>query len=357
MTGIKKDNWFQNFGEGEGLLQNFKNQRTNYKEFKVIIMAKQLETTTKSIPRLSSSGKFGELIKDLKYNKNIYIMLIPVILFYLLFHYKPMYGAIIAFKDFSPMKGIWGSPWVGFEHFQEFLGSYNFWSVLSNTVLISFYDLLFGFPAPIILALLLNEVRNIYFKRSVQTLTYMPHFISLVVICGMIKDFVSSEGIINDFIAMFGGERMSFLLKPEYFKTIFVSTGIWQHIGWGSIIYLAALTAIDSEQYEAAMIDGAGRFKQLLHVTLPGIIPTIIIMLILRLGQVMNVGFEKIILLYNPMTYETADVISSFVYRKGLQEFSYSFSSAVGLFNSVINFGLVLSSNWISKKISQTGLW
>jgi len=320
-------------------------------------MVKTVEAAIMPSQKPPASKPLNILIKDIKYNRNIYIMLIPVILFYIIFHYKPMYGAIIAFKDFSPMLGIWDSPWIGLENFKEFLGSYNFWSVLRNTVLISVYDLAFGFPAPIILALLLNEVKNTHFKKSVQTLTYMPHFISLVVICGMIKDFTSADGVINDIIAFMGGERMSFLLKPEYFRTIFVSTGIWQHIGWGSIIYLAALSSIDNEQYEAAMIDGANRWKQLLHVTLPGIMPTIVIMLILRLGQVMNVGFEKIILLYNPMTYETADVISSYVYRKGLQEFSYSFSSAVGLFNSVINFCLVLSSNWISKKINETSLW
>lgn len=305
----------------------------------------------------ADTGLWKMVLKDIKSNKCIYLMLLPVLLFYILFHYKPMYGAIIAFKDFKPMLGIWESPWIGLEHFREFLGSYNFWSVLRNTVLISVYDLAFGFPAPVILALMLNEIRSSLFKRSVQTITYMPHFISLVVVCGMIKEFTASDGVINDIIAFFGGERATMLLKPEYFKTIFVSSGIWQHIGWGSIIYLAALTSIDSNQYEAAMIDGAGRWKQLWHVTLPGIMPTIVIMLILRLGQVMNVGFEKIILLYNPTTYETADVISSFVYRKGLQEFSYSFSSAVGLFNSLINFCLVLSSNWISKKLNETSLW
>lgn len=305
----------------------------------------------------AKTGFWKLAIKDVKKNQCIYLMLIPVLLFYLLFHYKPMYGAIIAFKDFTPTRGIWGSPWVGFEHFRTFLDSYNFWGVLKNTVLMSLLDLIFGFPAPIILALLLNEIRGTVFKRTVQTITYMPHFISLVVVCGMIREFLSNDGLINDIIAMFGGERVTMLLKPEYFRTIYISSGIWQHIGWGSIIYLAALAGIDSEQYEAAMIDGAGRWRQLINITLPGIMPTIVIMLILKLGQMMNIGFEKIILLYNPMTYETADVISSFVYRKGLQEFSYSFSSAVGLFNSVINFCLVISSNWISRKLNDTSLW
>nr|WP_231506325.1 ABC transporter permease subunit [Paenibacillus sp. UNC451MF] len=284
-------------------------------------------------------------------------MLIPVVLFFAIFHYVPMYGAIIAFKDYSPRLGIWGSPWVGLEHFQSFFGGLYFWRVLKNTILISLYELLFGFPAPIILALLLNEIRSSLFKRTVQTVTYMPHFISLVVVCGMIKEFTSSSGIVNDVIAYFGGERFSLLLEPEYFRTLFISSGVWQHIGWGTIIYLAALTGIDPEQYEAAKIDGAGRWKQMLHITLPGIMPTIVILIILDIGRLMNVGSEKIILLYNPSTYETADVIGSYVYRIGLQEMNYSFSSAVGLFNSVINFTLVIFSNWLSRKLNETSLW
>ncbi|WP_282943250.1 ABC transporter permease subunit [Paenibacillus sp. RC67] len=284
-------------------------------------------------------------------------MLVPVVLFFAIFHYVPMYGAIIAFKDYSPRLGIWGSPWVGLEHFQSFFGGLYFWRVLKNTILISLYELLFGFPAPIILALLLNEIRSSLFKRTVQTVTYMPHFISLVVVCGMIKEFTSSTGIVNDVIAYFGGERISLLLEPEYFRTLFISSGVWQHIGWGTIIYLAALTGIDPEQYEAAKIDGAGRWKQMLHITLPGIMPTIVILIILDIGRLMNVGSEKIILLYNPSTYETADVIGSYVYRIGLQEMNYSFSSAVGLFNSVINFTLVIFSNWLSRKLNETSLW
>ncbi|MEC0089682.1 ABC transporter permease subunit [Paenibacillus macquariensis] len=284
-------------------------------------------------------------------------MLIPVLLYFTIFHYYPMYGALIAFKEFSPRLGIMGSPWVGWEHFESFFNGIYFWRVIKNTLMISFYELLFGFPAPIILALLLNEVRKTAFKRTVQTLTYMPHFISLVVVCGIIKEFTMSDGLINDLLAFFGWERVSLLLESEYFRTIFVSSGIWQNIGWGTIIYLAALAGIDQEQYEAAKIDGANRWKQMLHVTLPGIISTIIILFILEIGKLMNVGGEKIILLYNPSTYETADVISSYVYRLGLQEFNYSFSSAVGLFNSAINFTLVISANWLSRKMNNTSLW
>lgn len=299
----------------------------------------------------------GFLVRDLKKYKHIYIMAIPVLAYYILFHYMPMYGAQIAFKDFSPGKGILGSTWVGFKHFLSFFSGIYFYRVLINTVLINFYSLLFGFPAPIILALLLNELRNNTYKRFVQTVSYLPHFISVMVICGMIIDYTSRDGVVNDIIAMLGGNRESLLLKPELFKMIYVSTDIWQQVGWGSIIYLAALTGIDPQQYEAAILDGAGRWKQLWNVTLPGIAPTIVILLILRIGQMMNVGFEKIILLYNPSTYQTADVISSFVYRKGLLEFSYSYSSAVGLFNSVINFALLVSANWVSKKLNENSLW
>ncbi|NHW35409.1 sugar ABC transporter permease [Paenibacillus aceris] len=315
-------------------------------------------TKTKSITTLGEKRKFRfGILLDIRKNKLLYVMLLPVLLYYVVFHYAPMYGAVIAFKDFSPRLGIWGSDWVGFEHFREFFTGPYFWRTIKNTVLISFYQLLFGFPAPIVLALLLNELKHALFKRTVQTVTYMPHFISLIVICGILKDFTSSEGVINDIIAFFGGERLTFLLEPSLFRTVYVSSGIWQNIGWGTIIFLAALTGIDQEQYEAAKIDGAGRWKQMTHVTLPGLMPTIVILLILDIGRMMNVGFEKIILLYNPGTFETADVISSYVYRVGLQDFNYSFSSAVGLFNSVINFVLLISSNWLSRKYNDTSLW
>ncbi|GMX66028.1 ABC transporter permease subunit [Paenibacillus elgii] len=297
------------------------------------------------------------LLVDIRKNKLLYLMLLPVLLFYVIFHYAPMYGAVIAFKDFSPRLGIGESPWIGFEHFETFFTGAYFWRTIKNTLLISFYELLFGFPAPIVLALLLNEVRHTLFKRTVQTVTYLPHFISLVVICGIVKDFTSADGVINDILVYMGGERLSLLLEPDMFRSIYVSSGVWQHIGWGTIIFLAALTGIDPEQYEAARMDGAGRWKQMLHVTIPGLMPTIVILLILSIGRLMNVGFEKIILLYNPGTYETADVISSYVYRVGLQDFNYSFSSAVGLFNSAINFMLVIFSNWLSRKLNNTSLW
>jgi putative aldouronate transport system permease protein len=314
------------------------------------------------IRRTKTSSKYPHgyrhmIAADIRKNRYVYIMAIPVILYYVIFHYKPMYGAIIAFKDFAPGLGIMRSPWIGFKHFTEFFSSIYFGRVLKNTLLISLYELVWGFPAPILLALLLNELRMKFFKSTVQTLTYLPHFISLVVICGMVKDFTSSNGVINDIITWFGGNRTAILQNPNLFRPVYIISGIWQHIGWDSIIYLAALSGIDQEQYEAASIDGCGRFKQILHVTLPGITSTIIILLILRMGKMLNVGFEKIILLYNPATYETADVISSFVYRKGLLEFDWSFSTAVGLFNSIINFTLIIWTNRVSRKVSETSLW
>jgi putative aldouronate transport system permease protein len=304
-----------------------------------------------------SKSFFTRLRKDLRVNKSVYIMFLPVLIYYIIFHYKPMYGAIIAFKDYTPIKGIMGSEWIGFKHFIDFFSSFYFRRVLRNTLVISFSTLLFGFPAPIILALLINELKSKVFSRTVQTITYMPHFISMVVICGMIRTFTIDSGIINDIIAFFGGERVTLLGQPKLFVPVYVLSGIWQEVGWGSIIYLAAMAGIDQELYEAAKIDGAGRWKQTLYVTLPGIAPTIVILLILRMGSLLNVGFEKIILLYSPATYETADVISSFVYRKGLQEFNWSFSSAVGLFNQVINFILLISANWFSRKVNESSLW
>lgn len=303
-------------------------------------------------PSLSSTVK-----RDIARNKELYFMMIPVMAFYIVFHYVPMYGAIIAFKDFNPSLGILKSSWVGFKYFKDFFNSYFFVRVVKNTFNISVNTIIFGFPAPIILALLINELKNKMFTRTVQTISYLPHFISIVIIAGMIRDFTSLNGIINDIAVMFGKERTVMLSRPELFVPIYVISNIWQGIGWGSIIYLAALAGIDPQLYEAAYMDGAGRIRQTIHITIPGIMPTIVILLILRMGSVLSVGFEKIILLYNPATYETSDVISSLVYRRGLQNFDYSFSAAVGLFNSVINFTLLLLANFISRKVNETSLW
>jgi len=317
----------------------------------------EIAKTTNIKKNVKEMGFIPKISKDFRKFKFLYLMILPVLIFYIVFHYVPLYGAIIAFKDFNPSKGILSSPWAGLKHFEAFLTSFYFWRVFRNTLMINIYQLVFGFPAPILLALLLNEIRSNALKRTVQTVTYMPHFISLVVVCGMVVDFTSSEGVINSLMTSLGGEKIMFLQKPEFFRAIYVGSGIWQGIGWGSIIYLAALSGIDPSLYEAAIIDGAGRFKQLWHVTLPGLAPTIIILLILHLGKMMNVGFEKVILLYNPATYETADVISSFVYRRGLREANWSFGSAVGLFNSLINLVLIVASNKISQKLNETSLW
>ena len=268
-----------------------------------------------------------------------------------------MYGAIIAFKDYTPALGVEKSPWVGLENFTRFFNSVYFVRLIKNTILLSFYNLLFGFPAPIILALLLNEVRGKRFKSLTQTITYLPHFISMIVVTGMLTNFCMTSGLFNDIIVMLGGERSPLLQNPKLYRTIYVASSIWQEVGWGSIIYLSALAGVDSQLYEAAQIDGAGKWKQMINVTLPAITPTIIIMLILKIGSLMNMGYEKTILLYNPSTYETADIISSYIYRIGLLEQDWSYSTAIGLFNSVINFALLILANKISKRYSETSLW
>ena len=300
---------------------------------------------------------FTKLKKNIVLYKYAYIMIIPVLVFYIIFSYAPMYGAIIAFKNFSPKLGILGSEWVGLAQFKEIFRSQLFFRAFRNTITISLTSLILCFPAPIILALLINEVRGKYFARAVQTASYLPHFISLVVVCGMIKDFTLDTGVINDIIAFFGGERASLLNRPGAFLPIYIISDIWQGMGWGSVVYLSALTGIDLQLYEAAEMDGAGRLAKIFNITLPGIAPTIIMMLILKIGSLLSVGYEKIILLYNPLTYESADVISSFVYRRGLQEMDWSFGTAVGLFNSIINCMLLFLSNGISRKFSDSSLW
>ncbi|GJM72779.1 sugar ABC transporter permease [Paenibacillus macerans] len=298
------------------------------------------------------------LLRDIAKHKAIYFMILPMVLYYIIFKYVPMYGSIIAFQDFRVAKGISGSDWAGLKHFIAFFDSVYFFRVLKNTLLISLYNLVFGFPVPILFAILLNEIRNRLFKSVVQTVSYLPHFISLVVICGLIISFTSRDGVINSLIAFFGGERSALLGDPANFRTIYVTSQIWQEMGWSSIIYLAALSGINPEIYEAAKVDGAGRFRQIWSITLPSLVPVIMILLILRIGGMMEVGFEKIILLYNPNTYETADVISSFVYRKGLAEGAeYSFTTAVGLFQAVINFILLIGANTLSRRLSDNRLW
>lgn len=295
---------------------------------------------------------------DLRKNYALYLIFLPVLAYYVVFHYVPMYGLIIAFKDYRPMKGILESDWVGMAHFIEFFESPYFWRVLKNTLIISITSIAIGFPAPIILALLMNEVGHVGYKRIVQSVSYVPHFVSLVVVTGMIKIFTSDTGFINQIttaLHLTSGESM--LNVKEYFVPIYVISGLWQEVGWGTIIYLSALSAIDKELYEAASVDGVNKFQQVIRITIPCIMPTIIMLLVLRIGGIMTVGYEKIILLYNPVIYDTADVISSFVYRKGLLEADYSFSTAVGLFNSVINFILLVAANCISRKFNDASIW
>ena len=315
------------------------------------------DKSSTAIARATDRSWFEKAGKDLRMNYSIYLMLLPALVYYILFHYMPMYGAQIAFKDFDYRNGIWGSAWVGLKHFSSFFQSYYFLRLLRNTVILSFYRLVFGFPAPILLALLINEVKNLAFKKTVQTISYLPHFISMVVVCGMIVDFCSTRGIINDIIVLFGGEPIPLLSFPQYFRTIYTASGIWQEIGWGSIIYLASISNIDQQLYEAAKIDGAKRFRQAISVTIPGITPMIVILLILQAGNIMSMGAEKILLLYSNGTYETADVISTFIYRRGLLEANYSYSTAVGLFNSIINFIILISVNTISRNVSENSLW
>lgn len=306
---------------------------------------------------MKKKGLLNKYKMDFRRNKALYLLFVPVILFYALFCYKPMYGAVIAFMDYRPARGISGSEWVGLENFARFFRSPYFERTLTNTLTINVLNLIFGFPAPIILALLLNEVKCSAFKRVTQTITYLPHFISTVIVCGMITDFCLSTGVFNDIIAFFGGTRSSLLMKNELYRPIYIISGIWQEIGWSSIIYLAALSGVDQQLYEAAKIDGAGKWKQTIHVTLPGIMPVIIIQLILRIGRMMSLGYEKTLLLYSEATYEVADIISTFVYRQGLLQQDYSYSTAVGLFNSVINCLLLFAANFISKRTTETSLW
>lgn len=287
----------------------------------------------------------------------LYLMVLPVVAFYAIFMYYPMYGALIAFQDYLPGNGFFEGPWVGLEHFIDFVTSADFGRLVRNTLSISITTLIVSFPAPIILALLINEIRQNAFKRTVQSLTYLPHFISLVVVCGMIKAFVGNGGFITNLLEPIRGTNTDMLSDPDLYVPIHVLSGIWQEVGWGSIIYLSALSGIDQQLYEATAIDGAGKMRQLIHVTIPGILPTIIIMLIMKIGGLLSVGYEKIILLYNPLIYSKADVISSYIYRMGFEGQQWSYTTAIGIFNSVINFSLLMLANFISKKLTDTSLW
>ena len=288
----------------------------------------------------------------------LYLMFLPVLIYYVVFRYGPMLGLSIAFKDYNAYLGFEKSPWVGFKYFQQFFNSIYLWRLVRNTLLINLYDLLFNFPAAIVLALLLNEVQNRRFKKTVQTITYMPYFISSVVIASMVVQFLSpSSGIVNNIIAAMGGERQYFMVQPESFRTIYTLMNLWKNVGWNSIIFLAAISGINGELYEACRVDGGGHLRQTWHITLPGIAGTIVIMLIMRLGHVLDAGYETILLLQSNPILETSDVIGTYVYRRGLKGGEYSYATAVNMFQSVIGFAMVIIANWLSRRYSDTSLW
>ncbi len=315
-------------------------------------------TNTSITTQKKFRGALSSLADNMKKNYELYLLSLPMFIYIVVFHYGPMYGVQIAFKDFTPVKGISGSPWVGFEHFIRFFKSYHFWTLLKNTLGISVYSLAVGFPCPIILALMLNEVRHKYFKKTIQMVTYAPHFISVVVLVGIMTTFLSpNTGVINHFIKKLGMEPIAFLEKPEWFKTLYVLSGVWQRVGWNSIIYMAALSSIDVQLHEAAIVDGSNKLQRIYYIDIPGIIPTAVILLILNMGNIMSVGFEKVFLMQNPLNLRSSEVISTYVYKVGLMGGEFSFSAAVGLFNSVVNFALLVIVNRIAGRVGDTRLW
>jgi putative aldouronate transport system permease protein len=303
----------------------------------------------------SNRKSLGQLIRRDKY---LLLMFVPIFLYYVIFLYLPMGGIVIAFKNFMPGHGIFGGEWVGFKWFVQFFHSIYFWRLIRNTFLLAFYPLLFGFPVPVLFAICIVELKNGYFRRFAQTVTYLPHFISTVIIAGMIVNFLSPEdGIINVILSTLGMAKINFMMEPGWFRSIFTASDIWQSFGFNSIIYIAAILGIDQEMYDSGKMDGVNKFQEVWHLTLPSIKPTIVILLLLSLGGIMSVGFEKVFLLYNGATYSTSDVISTYVYRQGIVSQNFGFASAVGLFNSVITFVLVFTVNRISRRLNEMSLW
>ncbi|WP_286166308.1 ABC transporter permease [Peribacillus frigoritolerans] len=315
---------------------------------------------TENFPETSvrvKNEKASNRLKNLKKSGPLYVLLLPSMILLICFTYLPMYGIIIAFKDYSPALGIWGSPWVGFKHFVQYFNSYQFELTIKNTLSISLYSLLVGFPLPIALAILCNQIRVGMFKKVFQVTTYLPHFISTMVMCGMILIFLSpSNGMIANLLSLIGIEMPNILSKSSLFSSVFVWSDVWQHVGWDSIIYLAALSAINPTYYEAATIDGASKMQKIIYIDLPLLLPTAMILLILRAGGLLSVGFEKVLLLQNPMNLTGSEVISTYVYKLGLQNFQYSLSTAIGLFNTVVSVIILLSVNWLSKRLTKTSL-
>lgn len=318
-------------------------------------MAKAAATQASALQ--SRNGFAARLGKDWKKNWILYLMALPAIMYFVVYCYAPMAGLYIAFSDYKFTSGIFSGDFVGFEWFIRFFQGPYFVRLLRNTLLLSLETLIWGFPMPILFALVINEIRSKPFKRVAQTVTYLPHFISIVVICGLVVDFTSLDGLINTIITACGGQPIAFLTKPEWFRTVYVTSEIWQTFGWNSVIFLAALSGIDTQQFEAARLDGASRWQQMIYISLPSIMPTIVTVLLMRVGHLMSLGFEKVFNLYSPATYETADIIATYVYRQGILSANYSSAAAIGLFNSVINLILVVMMNKVSRKLSETSLW
>ena len=303
-------------------------------------------------------NEHGRIWSILRSNVQIYILLLPTALYFLIFKYGPMYGLQMAFRNYNTGLGIMNSPWVGLQYFERVLSRMYFYQVINNTLTISLASLIFGFPFPVLFALTLNEMRAGKGKKLIQTITYAPHFISTVVVAAMVTLFLSpSSGVLNKILMVFGIEAQNFLMKPEYFVPIYVVSGIWQNLGWNAIIYVAALASVNPELHESAVIDGASRLQRICHINFPCILPTIIIMLILQTGSLLNVGFEKVFLLSNEAVLETSEVISTYTYRIGITGAQFSQSAAIGLFNSVVQFALLVLVNFIAGRVSETSLW
>ncbi len=319
-----------------------------------------LQVRSDARPRAKRSASLiGQwLRREIRQHGLLYLMVLPGIIFFLIFRYFPMYGAVIAFKDYQVLQGFTGSEWVGFKHFRTIFSSPFFYNVLGNTLLISLYKLLFGLPAAVLLALLLNEVRIAWFKRLVQTVTYLPHFLSWVVVFGVLMATLSpSSGLLNKGLVALGGQPINFLASPQWFRSVLVLSDIWKDLGWSTIIYLAALTGISPTLYEAAVVDGASRLQRIRYITLPGILPVIVLVTLLRIGSLLSAGFEQVFVLYNPSVYSVADIIDTWVYRQGIQGFQFSVAAAVGLFKGAVGALLLIAANWLSKRFAGTGIW
>jgi putative aldouronate transport system permease protein len=313
---------------------------------------------TEYLPKLNQKGWWAKNKRHILWNGDLYLLILPTFLYFIIFAYVPMYGIQIAFRDYMPSLGFTQSPWVGLKHFRNFFAAYQFRQILVNTLTLSIYSFIVGFPLPVICSLLLNQIPNIRFKRFVQTITYAPNFISVIVAVGMLMAFLApSYGIINKVILLFGGNSVNFMAKPQAFRHIYVWSGIWQGLGMSMIIYIAALSGVDPELHSAAMIDGASKFKRMLHIDIPGILPTISVILILSLGHIMSVGFEKVFLLQNTLNLPTSEVIATYVYKVGLLKMQYSYSTAIGIFNSVINCILLVIVNSVVRSMGDSSLW